>query len=49
VDVKTAVGKPGLLHQVRDADAIEAALAEELRGRTTCSLVTLMRSAPIPC
>ena len=33
VAVKTAVGKPGRLHQVCDADAPEAALAEELRGR----------------
>ena len=33
VAVKTAVGKPGRPHQVRDADDIEAALAEEVRGR----------------
>ena len=56
VAVKTAVGKPDSFHQVRDADAREAALAEELRGRIQNAFARLNRllssdshpSAPIP-
>jgi hypothetical protein len=56
VAVKTAVGKPGRLHQVRDADAPETALAEELRSRIQNAFARPnsllsgypIRSGPIP-